>query len=80
MAKVNRPFCKIVSEYVYTENTGNTGTDGGESGIHPYAGNGGAGIVSNSINLLTNHNFYSLSAWPSMPGNLGDLTVRDYPY
>ena len=57
----------IISEYVYSEDTGNTGVDGGESGIHPYAGDGGVGVVSNINNLLTGHNFENLTAWPSMP-------------
>ena len=68
----------IVSEYVYSQDTGNTGADGEESGIHPHSGDGGVGIASNINNLLTDHNFESLSAWPSMPGNYGDLNISDY--
>ena len=70
----------IISEYVYSEDTGNTGVDGGESGIHPYAGDGGVGVVSNINNLLTGHNFENLTAWPSMPCNCGDMYISDYAY
>ena len=69
-----------VSEYVYSEDTGNVGADGEESGIHPHSGDGGAGIVSNINNLLTGHNFESLTAWPEMPANCGDIYVSNYAY
>ena len=42
----------IVSEYVYSEDTGNVGAEGEESGINPHSGDGGAGVVSNINNLL----------------------------
>lgn len=57
----------VVSEYVYSEDTGNTGVDGTESGIHPHSGDGGAGVVSNINNLLAEHNFESLSACRQCP-------------
>lgn len=68
----------IVSEYVYSEDTGNTGVGGEESGIHPHSGDGGAGIVSNINNLLIGHNFENLSYWSGMPCNCGDFMVSNY--
>ena len=59
----------IVSEYVYSEDTGNTGVEGETSGIHPYAGDGGAGVVCNSINLLAGHDFSDLSYWSATDVN-----------
>ena len=66
----------VISEYMYSQDTGNTGTDGGESGINPRSD--GAGVVSNINNLLTNHSFESLSGWASMPGNCGSFEVSNY--
>ena len=70
----------IVSEYVYSTDTGKVGGDGEESGINPHSGDGGAGIVSNINNLLTGHNFESLSAWSEMTANCGDLYISNYAY
>lgn len=70
----------IVSEYVYSTDTGKVGGDGKESGINPHSGDGGAGIVSNINNLLTGHNFESLTDWSEMPGNCGDLYISNYTY
>ncbi|MGM9682677.1 MAG: hypothetical protein ACI3XQ_03675, partial [Eubacteriales bacterium] len=70
----------IVSEYVYSTDTGNVGGDGEESGINPHSGDGGAGIVSNINNLLTGHNFETLTAWSEMPANCGDLYISNYAY
>ena len=70
----------IVSEYVYSTDTGKVGGDGEESGINPHSGDGGAGIVSNINNLLTGHNFESLTAWSEMPANCGDLYISNYAY
>jgi hypothetical protein len=64
----------IVSEYVYSQDTGNTGVDGEESGIHPHSKYGGAGVVSNINNLLCEHNFETLTQWLSMPENAEDFT------
>ncbi len=68
----------IVSEYIYSSDTGNTGADGEESGINPHSGEGGAGIVSNINNLLVNHSFESLSNWASMPCNCGSFQISNY--
>ena len=70
----------IVSEYVYSTDTGKVGGDGEESGINPHSGDGGAGIVSNINNLLTGHNFESLTAWSEIPANCGDLYISNYAY
>lgn len=70
----------IVSEYVYSTDTGKVGGDGEESGINPHSGDGGAGVVSNINNLLTGHNFESLSAWSEMPGNCDDIYISNYAY
>ena len=68
----------IVSEYIYSSDTGNTGADGEESGINPHSGEGGAGIVSNINNLLVNHSFESISNWASMPCNCGSFQISNY--
>jgi RHS repeat-associated protein len=65
----------VVSEYMYTEEAGNTGVDGQGSGIHPYAGNGGAGVVSNINNLLLRHDNLN---WSNNTVDCGDFTVG-YP-
>ena len=67
----------IVSEYVYSQDTGNVSADGGESGIHPYSGGGGAGVVSNINNLLVNHSFDSLSSWTCMPCNCDSFQISN---
>ncbi len=59
----------VISEYVYTEDTGNVASDSGASGINPYARDGGAGVVSNINNLLAGHNFRDLTLWTGMSGN-----------
>ena len=69
-----------VSEYVYSQDTGNVGADGEESGINPHSGDGGAGVVSNINNLLVNHNFETLDHWASMEANCGDLYISNYAY
>ena len=69
-----------VSEYVYTQESGNMGAEGEESGINPHSGKNGAGVVSNINNLLTGHNFESLDAWTGMPGNCGGLYISNYTY
>lgn len=68
----------VISQYVYTEDTGNTGVEGGESGIHPYSGQDGMGIVSNINNLLVGHNFETLSSWSEMSCNYDDLHISNY--
>ena len=70
----------IVSEYIYSTDTGNIGGDGEESGIHPHSCDGGAGIVSNINNLLTGHSFVDLDAWSEMPANCGDFQASSYAY
>ena len=37
-------------------------------------------IVSNINNLLTGHNFESLTSWSEMPGNCDDLYISNYAY
>ncbi len=54
----------VISDYVYSEDTGNTGVDDEVSGIHPYSADGGASIIRNNTNLLYNHTFQNgLSNW-----------------
>ena len=54
----------VISDYVYSEDTGNTGVDGEVSGIHPYSADGGASIIRNNTNLLYNHTFQNgISNW-----------------
>lgn len=69
----------VVSEYAYSENTGNTGIAGEESGINPYSGDGGAGVVSNINNLLVGHNFQNLDNWIGMPYN-SNTYITNYAY
>lgn len=71
---------QVISEYVYSEDTGNAGAEGEESGIHPFSGDDGAGIVSNINNLLVGHNFESLDYWTSMACNCENIAVRSYEY
>ncbi len=66
----------IVSEYAYSEDTGNVGTNGEASGINPYSGDG-VGVVSNINNLLSGHNLESRIGWPELPGNCGRISVSN---
>ena len=61
----------IVGEYVYSEDTDNTGVEAGASGINPYSGSGS--VVINCNNLLSDHDFDSLGSWTNMPDNLSDF-------
>ena len=70
----------IAGEYVYTQDTGNTGAGEGGSGIHPYAGEGGAGVVSNINNLLKNHNFKTKNYWTDMESNCEDFMAESCEY
>jgi len=54
----------IISEYVYSEEMGNTGT---RNNITPQSNDGG--IVYNNNNLLLEHDFKMLANWSSMAGN-----------
>ena len=47
----------IVSKYAYFENGENVGIESESGGINPHSADGGAGVASNVINLLTNHSF-----------------------
>ena len=55
----------VISDYVYSEDTGNTGVDDEVSGIHPYSADSGASIIRNNTNMLYNHTFasYSTAYW-----------------
>ncbi len=64
---------EIISDYVYAEDLGNMGIDGEASGIHPYAGEGGAGAIRNATNLLLNHTFASMDSWQEIIGNPYDF-------
>ena len=68
----------VISEYVYSKDTGNVGGNGEESGINPHSGDGGAGVVSNINNLLSGHNFESLTSWLEMPNNSNDFSIGNY--
>ena len=70
----------VISDYVYTTDTGNVGGDGKESGINPHSGDGGVDIASNSNNLLKNHNFYDLADWWEMPDNCDELEIENIAY
>ena len=65
-----------VSEYMYTEETGNVGVSGGGSGIHPHGGDTGAGVASNINNLLTGHGFETLDAWTGLGGNCQNISIE----
>lgn len=71
---------EVISEYLYSEDTGNVGVDGEGSGIHPFAGEGGAGVVSNINNLLRDHNFTSTTFWSHVNGNCGKASTAYMPY
>ena len=68
----------IISEYVYSEDTGNVGANGEESGINPHSGDGGAGVVSNINNLLMGHSFDKLDFWSGMACNCDDIYINNY--
>ena len=68
----------VVSEYVYSQDSGNVGAEGEASGINPHSGDGGVGVVSNINNLLKGHNFESLADWGMMPGNEEKFWIDNY--
>ena len=57
----------VISEYTYSKDTGNVASSSEGSGINPHSND--KGVTSNINNLLTNHNFASLSSWSKMPTN-----------
>ena len=63
-----------ISEYIYTEETGNIGIQGEGSGIHPHSGDSGQ-VISNINNLLRNHSFDGLVGWTGETENAEDLNV-----
>ena len=76
----------IVSKYLYTQDTCNSGTDSKESGIHPYAGEGATCIdaaqsesnpYSNAYNMLANGNFErGMEQWICSAGASYSTTTR----
>ncbi len=69
----------VAGSYIYTQETGNLqGENQNASTIHPYAGEGGAGIVSNINNLLKNHSFHTLAHWQEEAANSEDFHVHIY--
>ena len=69
----------VLSTYMYSEDTDKVGVEGEGSGIHPYAGEDGAGTVSNADNLLKGHNFETLAGWSRKASNCGDTYISCYP-
>lgn len=67
---------EIISNYAYTENSGNVGVEGSASGIHPYAGENGMRAVSNINNLLRGHNFESLEAWELVNAEYSEILTE----
>ena len=57
-----------VSEYMYTEETGNIGVEKEAGGINPHGGDS-TGVISNINNLLLGHNFESFQGWATEPGS-----------
>lgn len=70
--------CNVISEYMYSEDTGNTSVEGEGSGINPFSGNTGTGVVSNINNLARNHSFEDLSHWSSMDNNGESVSIDNY--
>lgn len=70
----------IISEYAYTDDFGNTGVEGSGAGINPYVGESGMGIASNINNLLVNHSFETLDAWPSTNPAFEELKITNYAH
>ena len=68
----------VIGQYVYSEESGNDAAEGEESGIHPYAGDGGVGVVSNINNLLQNHGFETLEGWTPLESNCGNAVMESY--
>ncbi|MBE5922136.1 MAG: hypothetical protein E7269_05230, partial [Lachnospiraceae bacterium] len=68
---------EIVSEYAYTEESGNTGVSGESAGgIHPYAGENGVSVVRNAVNLLVGHDFETEGAWTAESTNEDNFAIR----
>ena len=63
-----------VSEYLYTEETGNVGVEKEGSGINPLGGDGTT-VISNINNLLLNHNFESFGGWGTEPGSHESFSI-----
>ncbi len=68
----------LISEYVYSENTGSVGSNSSTGGINPFSD--GSGIVSNVDNLLLGHSFETLEAWTAMEDNASDFSVEAKAY
>ena len=64
----------VVSQYTYSEDTGNVASDGVASGINPYAD--GSSVVSNINNLLRGHGFETLDAWTGRSNNEDSFKVE----
>ena len=59
----------VISEYMYTPDTGNAGTDGA-------SGEEGSGLLPSSVNLLTDHGFEMLTDWSEIPCNDENLIIN----
>ena len=66
----------VFSEYVYSEDTGNVGTDGVGSGINPHAG--GTNVATNITNLLVCHNLDYGIAWHSLVEDCYTCSMAKY--
>ncbi len=64
----------VISEYMYTQDTGNVSVEGNPSGIHPFYG-GSANVTDSSQNLISGHSFRSLDNWEMMNANLPNSTI-----
>ena len=68
---------EVISRYAYAQDSGRFGVSGEESGINPYAGNDGSGVVSNINNLVQNHTFCGTmsEAWSTVSGTGSAVTA-----
>ena len=66
----------IVSEYVYSTDTGNVASNSDGSRINPHAEN--SGVTSNIDNLLVDHDFNSKTNWSKVSGTASNFAVVLY--
>ncbi len=69
----------IINQYAYADDINASSVEGEQSGIHPYAGEGGMNVASNINNLLEQHNFETRTKWLSMPANCDGIRIEPFP-
>lgn len=70
----------MVSEYVYTADTGSMGGDGEESGINPIPATAARAWSAIAITCSIGHNFETLEQWTGEAATAEDFSVSNYAY